>query len=147
MLRSIVEAQICLSVTHLDGLVLARSAFHHSANYRSVVLFGRAAELTDPAERRAQLEYFVESLYPGRWAALRPVKPRELAANSILYLEISEFSAKVREGQNVEDERDVTWPVWAGVIPVVNRAGTPQPDDACGDPRHVPPATPRLSIC
>ncbi|MEZ0471579.1 pyridoxamine 5'-phosphate oxidase family protein [Luteimonas salinilitoris] len=147
MLRSIAGARICLTVTHLDGLVLARSAFHHSANYRSAVLFGRAAELTDRAERLAQLEYLVESLYPGRWTALRPVKPQELAATRILYLEISEFSAKVREGQNVEDRRDVDWPVWAGVIPLTLHAGIPQADDPCADTQHSPPATPKLVGC
>lgn len=147
MLRAVVDAQICLTVTHLDGLVLARSAFNHSVNYRSAVLFGCAAELTDPGEKRAQLQHLTESLFPGRWAALRPIKPRELAATSILYLEISEFSAKVREGQNVEDERDLGWPVWAGVIPLMLHAGIPQPDAAAGKVQHIPPATPRLARC
>jgi nitroimidazol reductase NimA-like FMN-containing flavoprotein (pyridoxamine 5'-phosphate oxidase superfamily) len=147
MLRSIAGAQICLTVTHLDGLVLARSAFHHSANYRSAVLFGRAAELSDRAERLAQLERMVGSLYPGRWPALRPIKPRELAATSILSLEISEFSVKVREGQNVEDERDADWPVWAGVIPLVLHAGTPQADDVFPELQHMPPATSKFVRC
>jgi nitroimidazol reductase NimA-like FMN-containing flavoprotein (pyridoxamine 5'-phosphate oxidase superfamily) len=147
MLRAIVDAQICLTVTHLDGLVLARSAFNHSVNYRSAVLFGCAAELTDPAERRKQLEHLVESLYPGRWATLRPLKPRELAATSILYIEVSEFSAKVREGQNIEDERDISWPVWAGVIPLMHHAGIPLPDAATRKVQHTPPATPRLTRC
>jgi nitroimidazol reductase NimA-like FMN-containing flavoprotein (pyridoxamine 5'-phosphate oxidase superfamily) len=147
MLRAVVDAQVCLTVTHLDGLVLARSAFNHSVNYRSAVLFGCAAELTDPAEKRAQMQHLTESLFPGRWAALRPLKPRELAATSILYLEISEFSAKVREGQNVEDERDLGWPVWAGVIPLMLHAGIPQPDAAASKVQHIVPATPRLTRC
>jgi nitroimidazol reductase NimA-like FMN-containing flavoprotein (pyridoxamine 5'-phosphate oxidase superfamily) len=147
MLRAVVNAQICLTVTHLDGLVLARSAFNHSVNYRSAVLFGCAAELADPAERRRQLEHLVESLCPGRWATLRPIKPRELAATSILYLDISEFSAKVREGQNIEDERDLNWPVWAGVIPLMLHAGTPRPDAAASKVQQIPPATPKLTRC
>jgi nitroimidazol reductase NimA-like FMN-containing flavoprotein (pyridoxamine 5'-phosphate oxidase superfamily) len=147
MLRSIVGAQICLTVTHLDGLVLARSGFHHSANYRSAVLFGRAAELSDRAERLAQLERMVESLYPGRWPALRPIKARELAAASILSLEIAEFSVKIREGQNVEDERDADWPVWAGVIPLALHAGTPQADVVSPELQHLPPATSKLVRC
>lgn len=145
MMRAIVGQQICVAITHLDGLVLARSAFHHSANYRCAVLFGRACALSDPTEKCAQLEYLVESFCPGRWSALRPVKPSELAATSILYLDISEFSVKVREGQNQEDERDLGWPVWAGVIPVCLRAGAPQPDDGCDEGQHAIPALgPRL---
>jgi len=145
MLQSVPGAQICLTVTHLDGLVLARSAFHHSANYRSAVLFGRAAELTDSAARLAQAERLVESIYPGRWPKLRPVRPRELAAVSILYLDIDEFSAKTRSGQNVEDKRDERWPVWAGVIPIGLHAGPPQADHASTGASHEPPVTKRLA--
>jgi uncharacterized protein len=123
------DAEVCLTVTHLDGLVLTRSAFHHSANYRSAMLFGRAQEVDDAAERRAQLERLTESLFPGRWRKLRPVKARELEAARILRLAIGEFSAKVRTGPPQEDESDLDWPVWAGVIPLSIGAGAPEPDD------------------
>jgi nitroimidazol reductase NimA-like FMN-containing flavoprotein (pyridoxamine 5'-phosphate oxidase superfamily) len=129
MLTAARSAEVCLTVTHLDGLVLTRSAFHHSANYRSAMLFGRAHEVDDAAERRAQLERLTESLFPGRWTKLRPVKARELKAARILRLEIEEFSAKVRTGPPQEDESDLDWPVWAGVIPLSIGAGAPEPDD------------------
>ena len=128
MLRLAAGAEVCLAVTHLDGLVLTRSAFHHSVNYRSAVLFGRADEVTDAATRLAQLERLVESLYPGRWAKLRPVRARELAATKILCLAIDEYSAKVRTGPSQEDARDRDWPVWAGVIPLALHAGAARAD-------------------
>jgi hypothetical protein len=93
------------------------------------MLFGRAHEVDDAAERRAQLERLTESLFPGRWTKLRPVKARELKAARILRLEIEEFSAKVRTGPPQEDESDLDWPVWAGVIPLSIGAGAPEPDD------------------
>jgi nitroimidazol reductase NimA-like FMN-containing flavoprotein (pyridoxamine 5'-phosphate oxidase superfamily) len=130
MLRAAEGAQVCLTVTHLDGLVLARSAFHHSANYRSVAVMGRAEVVADAAKRRAQLERLVESVFPGRWAGLRPVTAQELKATRILSLALDEASAKVRAGGPSEDDADLIWPAWAGVIPLAVRAGHCQPDEA-----------------
>jgi nitroimidazol reductase NimA-like FMN-containing flavoprotein (pyridoxamine 5'-phosphate oxidase superfamily) len=145
MLTSVRNADVCLTVTHLDGLVLTRSAFHHSANYRSAVLFGRAQEVEDAAERRAQMERLTESLFPGRWPKLRPVKARELAAARILRLAIQEFSAKVRTGPPQEDERDLDWPVWAGVIPLSIGVGVPEPDDVARQGRCESPVLHKFS--
>lgn len=128
MLGSSIGATICVTVTHLDGLVLARSAFHHSANYRSVVLFGKPEEVTDPREREARMRVFMEGLFPGRWETLRPVKARELKATRLLGLRIDEASAKIRSGPPVDDAADVSWPTWGGVMPLALRAGKPQPD-------------------
>lgn len=125
----------CLTVTHLDGLVLARSAFHHSMNYRSVMALGTARAVLDLDEKEAALRGFVERMAPGRWAALRPVTAQELTATAVLWMELSEASAKVRTGPPVDDEPDYAWPVWAGVIPVETRAGQPVPDGRLvGDP-------------
>jgi hypothetical protein len=129
MLGSAIGAPICVTVTHLDGLVLARSAFHHSANYRSVVLFGRPEEVTDLRERGARMRVFMESLIPGRWDTLRPVKPKELKATRLIRLRINEASAKVRTGPPIDDAEDVTWPAWGGVLPLSIGGGDPQPDE------------------
>ena len=128
MLGTSIDAPICVTVTHFDGLVLARSAFHHSANYRSVVLFGRPAEVTDAKEREARMRVFMEGLFPGRWETLRPVKAKELKATRLLGLRIDEASAKIRSGPPADDAADVTWPTWGGVLPFTIRAGDPQPD-------------------
>ena len=128
MLEASRGAPICVTVTILDGLVLARSAFHHSANYRSVVLLGKPKEITDPREREQRMRVFMEGLIPGRWATLRPVKPKELKATRLLGLHIDEASAKIRSGPPADDAADVTWPVWGGVLPLAIHPGNPQPD-------------------
>jgi hypothetical protein len=119
MLRAIEHRDICLSVTHLDGLVLARSAFHHSANYRSAMLFGKAVPVEGDSEVERHLQEFMDSLAPGRWAQLRPVTRKELRATRVLGMEIDECSAKVRNGGVGDPEADTSWPVWSGVIPIV----------------------------
>ena len=129
MLGSSIGAPICVTVTLLDGLVLARSAFHHSANYRSVVLLGRPEEVTDPREREVRMRVFMEGLIPGRWETLRPVKPKELKATRLIRLAIDEASAKIRSGPPIDDAEDVTWPTWGGVLPLAIRAGDPVPDE------------------
>lgn len=130
MLRALeTGADCCLTVTHLDGLVLARSAFHHSLNFRSVMLFGKARKIGDAAEKLAKLEAFVERLYPGRWRELRPVNATELKATTVLGMHIDEASAKVRSGGPVDDEADYALPLWAGVIPVHGTAGVPVDDE------------------
>ena len=128
MLRKAEDAEVCLTVTHVDGLVLARSAFHHSANYRSVMLFGRAAKVTDPEDKTARLKTFVDQLYPGRWDDLRPMTGQELKATTILSIPIDEASAKVRSGPPVDDEEDYALDVWAGVVPVRTVIGAPEDD-------------------
>ncbi len=134
MLRTLAQGvDCCLTVTHIDGLVLARSAFHHSLNYRSVMLFGKAYKVEDPGEKLARLEAFVERMYPGRWPELRPVTAPELKSTSVLGMHLTEASAKLRSGPPVDDEQDYALPVWAGVVPIRSVAGAP-----LEDPRLVP---------
>ncbi len=135
MLRTLGGAGLpcCLTVTHTDGLVLARSAFHHSINYRSVMLFGTAERVDDEAAKRAALEAFVERLYPGRWATLRPMTDQELKGTTVLRLALEEVSAKVRTGPPQDDDEDYALPIWAGVVPLVTRPGPIEPD-----PRLLP---------
>jgi uncharacterized protein len=128
----------CLTVTLIDGIVLARSIFNHSINYRSVVVLGRATAVTDIDEKRRALEAFSGRLLPGRWADVRPPTATELKATSILRLLLHEASAKVRTGPPKDNEEDYGWPVWAGVIPLALAAGEPQPDPAL-QPGFEPP--------
>lgn len=123
----------CFAVTHLDGLVLARSGFHHSANYRSVMAFGTARALETPAEKEMALERFAERLFPGRWSDVREPNDQELKGTVILWMDLEEVSAKIRTGPPVDDEADYARPVWAGVLPLMSVTGMPQPD-----PRLVP---------
>lgn len=109
-------AQVCVTVTLLDALVLARSAFHHSLNYRSVVIFGVASVVEDPAEKSEALRYFTEHIVRGRWAEVRPPTKSELARTTVLSLPLAEASAKVRTGPPLDDEEDYQLPVWAGVL-------------------------------
>jgi uncharacterized protein len=120
-------APTCLTVTLLDGIVLARSAFHHSVNYRSVVVLGAARPVEGPAERLKALEAFTERLVPGRWAEVRPPSPKELKGTRVLALSLEECSAKVRTGPPVDDEEDLALDVWAGVIPLRTAADPPEP--------------------
>ncbi len=139
-LRKSAGTEVCLTVTMLDGFVLARSAFHHSVNFRSVMLFGRA-ELVPDEEKEARLTALIECLYPGGAASLRPNKHQEYKATTILRMPITEGSAKVRTGQPVDDEEDYGLPIWAGVIPIERRKGEPIPDprnmDGVEPPEHV----------
>jgi nitroimidazol reductase NimA-like FMN-containing flavoprotein (pyridoxamine 5'-phosphate oxidase superfamily) len=108
---------VCVTVTLFDGLVLARSAFHHSVNYRSVVIFGKAAVVEDSAAKVEALRVFTEHVAPGRWAEIRHPTEKELAATTVLKLPLEEVSAKVRTGPPIDDEEDYALPVWAGVLP------------------------------
>jgi uncharacterized protein len=135
MIRTLASGiDVCVTVTLLDGLVLARSAFHHSMNYRSVVILGKAHLVQDPAEKRAALRAFTNHIVADRWDRLRPVTDQELAATSVLKVPVEEASAKVRTGPPVDDEQDLTWPIWAGIIPLSLQRGMPVPD------RQVPAA-------
>lgn len=140
MLDTARKAPVCVTATQLDGLVLTRSAFHHSVNYRSVVVLGRPVEVTDPGEKEARLRTFMEGLMPGRWERLRPVKPKELKATRLLRVRIDEASAKIRSGPPADDKADLAWPAWGGIIPVETRIGAAQPDEHMKDPGLRPPA-------
>ena len=129
MLRTLQEGiPVCVTVTLLDGLVLARSAFHHSMNYRSVVIFGTATIVSEPEEKLKALHAFTEHVVPGRWEEVRQPSRNELAGTLVLSLPIVEASAKVRTGPPVDDEADYSLPVWAGEIPLRLVAGVPVDD-------------------
>ena len=129
MLRTLSEGiPVCITVTHLDGLVLARSAFHHSVNYRSVVILGTAKLVEDPAEKREALRIFTEQVMKGRWDDVRQPTEQELKGTTVLSVALEEVSAKVRTGGPVDDEADYTLPVWAGVLPLETVAKAPIPD-------------------
>lgn len=127
-MRAADGTDVCLTVSLIDGFVLARSAMHHSANYRSVMVFGRPTLVTDPAEKAEKLGRFVESLYPGRRDILRPITELEVKATAILGMPIEEASAKIRSGGPVDDEADYALPIWAGVLPVRYAVGEPEAD-------------------
>jgi uncharacterized protein len=120
----------CLTVTLIDGLVLARSIFNHSVNYRSVIVLGEARAVTDPDEKLAALEAFAERIAPGRWADARPPTRQELKATSILSLPLDEASAKIRTGPPADEEDDLQLDAWAGIVPIatVRRDPVPAPD-------------------
>jgi hypothetical protein len=124
---------ICVTVTLVDGLVLARSAFHHSMNYRSVVVLGKGRLVMDEQEKRAALHAFTNHIVPQRWEETRQPTMQELKATSVLALPIEEASAKVRTGGPIDDEEDYALHVWAGVVPVETKIGTP-----IGDARMLP---------
>ena len=130
---------VCVTVTLVDGLVLARSAFHHSMNYRSVMAIGRTRPVTDPGEKEAALRALVEHIVPGRSDEVRGGDPRELAATAVLALPLAEVSAKVRTGPPVDDEPDYALPIWAGVLPLRQVADAPVPDPRL-DPALDPPS-------
>lgn len=128
-LRRAEQAEICLTATLLDGLVLARSAVHHSVNYRSVVVFGQAERIESSDAKCEALEAFTEKLVPGRWGDARLPTAQELKGTAVLRVRLDEASAKVRTGGPVEEEDDYALPVWAGTIDLRLTAGEPQPDD------------------
>lgn len=119
---------VCLTVTHVDGLVLARAAFHHSVNYRSVVVHGTAHEVTDPEERRLALDALVDHVVPGRAADSRPANKKELAATAVIRLDLDEVSAKLRTGGANDEPEDLGLPHWAGVVPLRKGYDTPLPN-------------------
>ncbi len=121
-------APACLTVSLLDGLVLARSAMHHSANYRSVMLIGKARLVEDADEKDTAMQAIVEHIVPGRWSEVRWPTPNELKATAVLAIPIEQASAKVRTGPPLDDEEDYALGAWAGVIPIAAQAGAPEPD-------------------
>lgn len=129
LLRTLKEgAPVCVTVTLIDGLVLARSAFHHSMNYRSVVVLGVPTEVTEEIEKKAALEAIVEHVVPGRAAQVRPPSESELKATTVLSIPLREVSAKIRSGPPLDDESDYGWPCWAGEIPLRLEAASPVAD-------------------
>ncbi len=140
-LRAGRDAEVCISVSILDGFVLARSGFHHSVNSRSVILFGTAFRVEEPAEKLAKLTRFVDGLFPGRYAGLRPDTAQDIKATTVLGLKIEEGSAKIRTGPPGDEEEDYALPIWAGVIPVRTEIGPAIPDprnlDGVAVPDHV----------
>ena len=133
--------QVCVTVTHLDGLVCARSVFNHSMNYRSAMIFGVARLLTDPDEQVLALRTITEHLTPGQWSYARQPTPKELAATSALALPLTEASVKIRAGGPSDEPEDQAAEVWAGVVPVAMRFGAPEPDAALrpgiATPEHI----------
>jgi hypothetical protein len=141
-------APVCITATILDGLVLARSGTDHSMDYRSVMVLGRAHAVEAEEETLAALEAFVEHLYPGRWAELRPATSDEVRQTTVLWTDLDEASAKIRAIGAHDEPGDESWPAWAGVVPVSLVAGTPEPDEhvpaGMTAPSHLPPAGMRI---
>jgi uncharacterized protein len=139
MLEACEETEVCVNVTIFDGMVMARSAFNHSCNYRSVMAFGTAHKVMHRDDKEARLKAMVDQLFPGRWDILRAMTEKELKATTVLGLELNEVSAKVRNGPPGDDEEDYALPIWAGVIPLRTTALPP-----IDDPRLIeglmPPA-------
>jgi nitroimidazol reductase NimA-like FMN-containing flavoprotein (pyridoxamine 5'-phosphate oxidase superfamily) len=135
--------RVCLTVSLFDGLVVARSGFHMSVNYRSAMIFGKPYLVADPAERLAKMETFVERLYPGHWKDLRPVNKQELKAMKVFGLRLDEAVAKLRTGGPIDEEEDYALPIWAGVVPIRQTLGEPQDDG-----RLAPgtPGAPRVTL-
>ena len=136
MLEACEETQVCVTVSLIDGFVMARSAYNHSCNYRSVMVFGTAKKVTDIAEKELRLKNFTNGLWPGRWDMLRKMTAQELKATTVLKLSLTESSAKVRTGPPGDDEEDYALPIWAGVIPVRQQVLAP-----IDDPRLLPGVT------
>ena len=129
MLRTVKQGTpVCLTVSHLDGIVVARSGFHCSVNYRSVMAFGTARAIEDEAEKEAVLRDFVDGLMPGRWAEMRPPTAQELKGTTVVWMDMEEAAAKVRSGPPKDDEEDYALACWAGVVPVRTVLGAPEDD-------------------
>lgn len=130
MVKRLAEQECCVTVTHVDGLVLARSAFNHSMNYRSAVIYGRF-EMVDEAGKRPALEAFMEHLAPGRQGEVRPGNDNEYAATTVLRISLAEAACKMRTGAPEDDEEDLHLPAWAGVLPLREARGAPVADAGC----------------
>lgn len=142
--RTLSGSDCSVCIAHLDGLVLARSAFHHSMNFRSVVVYGRFVAVDDPEEKKSVLAAFVEHISPGRSALVRPASTAEVAGTAVLRLSLDEAAAKIRDRGVEDDAEDLDIPVWAGVVPLQVVAGTAIPEAGCADmakPAHRFPRT------
>ena len=142
MIRAATGAQVCLTVTLLDGLVLARSGLEHSVNFRSVMIFGQAEPVTDPKAKARHLEIMIDQMFPDRWSQLRPMTAQDIKATALLSLPITEASAKIGSGRPTDPPEDMEWPVWAGTIPLTQSVGQPNPD---GTPKGPAPQVRRFA--
>jgi nitroimidazol reductase NimA-like FMN-containing flavoprotein (pyridoxamine 5'-phosphate oxidase superfamily) len=139
MLKHIQEGNsVCVTVTLIDGLVMARSVFHHSVNYRSAILFGTGEVITDPEEKMAAMRLFTDKIMPGRWDDARQPYAKEIKATSMVRLAIESASAKVRNGPPGDDDEDYALPVWAGIIPFTQQIGSPINDPLLNEGIAVP---------
>ncbi|MFK7914626.1 MAG: pyridoxamine 5'-phosphate oxidase family protein [Pseudomonadales bacterium] len=140
-IKASANALVCMTVTHLDGLVLARSAFHHSANYRSVMIQGQAQAVLNDDHKAAALEAMIEKIFPGRWDLLRPMNEGEFAGTTVIRMPIEIASAKSRTGGPIDDEEDYALPIWAGTVPIYTTFGAVEVDhrllDNVPQPDHV----------
>ena len=144
LLRAVAAGdELAIAVTHLDGIVVARSAFHSSMNYRSVILFGRGREIEEPEHRRQALDALVEHLIPGRNREVRPMTDEEMRVTRVVSVPIGEAVAKIRTGPPIDDEADYQLPIWAGVLPLSIAAGAPQADPRLGAGRSDVPVSVR----
>ena len=144
MLQAAPGAEVCVTVTLLDGVVMARSAFNHSMNYRSVMVFGQPRVVTDAAEKAAAFHALVEHVAKGRWDDSRQPTPAEMTATTVLAISLDETSAKVRSGPPVDEDGDLALGVWAGVVPLRTVAGDPIPDPPAISGNRRPRIRPRL---
>jgi nitroimidazol reductase NimA-like FMN-containing flavoprotein (pyridoxamine 5'-phosphate oxidase superfamily) len=131
LLKRLAEQDCCVTITHVDGLVLARSAFHHSMNYRSAMIYGRFVNVAEDGAKRAAMEAFMAHLAPGRQGDVRPGSDKEYAATTVMRIALSEAACKVRSGGPKDEEDDMAIPAWTGVLPLAQVRGTPQPDARC----------------
>lgn len=120
---------VCITVTHMDALVVAKSAFHHSMNYRSVVLFAQAEKVEEPDKKKEMFEWLTDKMVPGSWNYLRPIRENEVAKTMVLAFDLTEASAKVRSGMPVDDEEDRSLPIWSGIIPLETKRLAPVKDE------------------
>ncbi len=127
-LKSLAEGgEVCLTFSQLNGWVMARSAFHHSVNFQSVIAFGQVIDVTSSTEKERQLKLMIDQLFPERWPQLRPIKEQELKATRVQYIHLNEASAKIRSGDPIDDPEDLSYPVWSGVLPVAQTILDPIP--------------------
>jgi hypothetical protein len=134
MQKKATDAAVCVTVTLTDGMVLARSGLEHSVNYRCVMVFGTAVELSGVLAKTAALKAMMDQMFPGRWDALRPMTLQEIKATRILSLPLTEASAKISNGMPTDPPEDLAWPVWAGVLPILSVMGAPQPAPGIAQP-------------
>ncbi len=127
MVKAALAQEVCVTVSCVDGMVLARSGLEHSVSFRSAMVFGRAEKLTDPGEKTEALRLMMERLFPGRWETLRPMTAQELKATAVLSLPLDEASAKIGGPDPTDPPEDLAWPVWAGHLPMTTAIGTPEP--------------------
>ena len=127
MVKAALAAEVCITVSCVDGMVLARSGLEHSVAFRSAMVFGRAERLTEPEAKAEALRQMMERLFPGRWESLRPMTTRELKATAVLSLPLDEASAKIGRPEPEDPPEDLSWPVWAGHLPMATATGTPVP--------------------